>query len=109
MPPRKFPEFDFVFIGPNYDQSMDGQPVFDLDNVHWLGPKDYDELPRYLQEFSVATIPFVLNDVTHAVSPVKLHEYLAAGKPVVATRHARDPHLRRRHDCEWRRGLGGKA
>lgn len=79
------PDFRFVFIGPNYDQSMDGKPVFGRPNVSWLGPKTYDELPAYLQSFSVATIPFVLNDVTHAVSPVKLHEYLAGGKPVVTT------------------------
>jgi teichuronic acid biosynthesis glycosyltransferase TuaH len=79
------PEFRFVFIGPNYDESMDGKPVFDRPNVSWLGPKEYKDLPAYLQAFSVATIPFVLNDVTHAVSPVKLHEYLAGGKPVVTT------------------------
>jgi glycosyltransferase involved in cell wall biosynthesis len=79
------PDFRFVFIGPNYDESMDGKPVFGRPNVSWLGPKEYDELPSYLQAFSVATIPFVLNDVTHAVSPVKLHEYLAGGKPVVTT------------------------
>ncbi|MGH8958897.1 MAG: polysaccharide pyruvyl transferase family protein, partial [Acidimicrobiia bacterium] len=79
------PDFRFVFIGPDYDESMDGKPVFDRPNVSWLGPKEYEELPSYLQAFSVATIPFALNDVTHAVSPVKLHEYLAGGKPVVTT------------------------
>jgi hypothetical protein len=82
---EKLPEFRFVFIGPNYDESMNGKPVFARPNVSWLGPKEYDVLPSYLQAFSVATIPFVLNDVTHAVSPVKLHEYLAGGKPVVTT------------------------
>lgn len=81
----KLPEFDFVFIGPNYDKSMDDQPVFGRENVHWLGPKTYADLPDYLAHFTVATIPFVLNEVTHAVSPVKLHEYLAGGKPVVTT------------------------
>ena len=81
----QLPEFRFVFIGPNYDQSMDNQPVFRRPNVFWLGPKSYEELPTYLHYFSVATIPFILNDVTHAVSPVKLHEYLAGGKSVVTT------------------------
>lgn len=78
-------DFRFVFIGPNYDHSMDDQKAFTRPNVSWLGPKTYEELPTYLYYFSVATIPFVLNDVTHAVSPVKLHEYLAGGKPVVTT------------------------
>jgi polysaccharide pyruvyl transferase CsaB len=82
---RQLPSFEFVFIGPNYDESMDSQPVFGLPNVHWLGPKSYDELPTYLHHFTVATIPFLVNQVTHAVSPVKLNEYLAAGKPVVTT------------------------
>ena len=107
--PGSSPNFDFVFIGPNYDQSMDGQPVFPRPNVHWLGPKDYDDLPDYLQDFIVATIPFVLNDVTHAVSPVKLHEYLAAGKPVVTTAIARVLHLRRASASPATRRLGGRT
>lgn len=78
-------EYEFVFIGPNYDRSMDEAAVFRRPNVHWLGAKTYDELPRYLQGFTIATVPFVLNEVTHAVSPVKVNEYLAAGKPVVTT------------------------
>ncbi|CAN5816327.1 hypothetical protein BH18ACT6_BH18ACT6_25360 [soil metagenome] len=78
-------DFQFVFIGPNYDESMDAKPVFNRANVHWLGAKTYEELPTYLQHFSVATVPFILHDVTHAVSPVKLYEYLAGGKPVVTT------------------------
>ena len=78
-------DHQFVFVGPNYDQSMEDKAVFARPNVHWLGPKTYDELPHYLQYFTVATIPFVLTDVTHSVSPVKLNEYLAGGKPVVTT------------------------
>jgi glycosyltransferase involved in cell wall biosynthesis len=57
-----------------------------LPNAFYLGKKAYGELPAYLAHFDVATIPFVLNPVTHACSPVKLFEYMAAGKPVVATR-----------------------
>ena len=48
--------------------------------------KPYSALPAYLQHFDVATIPFILNPITHATSPVKLFEYMAAGKPVVATK-----------------------
>ncbi|HUP18267.1 MAG TPA: glycosyltransferase, partial [Acidimicrobiia bacterium] len=55
------------------------------ENVWWLGPKGYDVLPGYLHHFSVATIPFKVNDVTHSVSPLKLFEYMAGGKPVVTT------------------------
>lgn len=54
-------------------------------NIYLLGEKSYEELPSYLQEFDVATIPFKLTDLIKATNPVKVYEYLAAGKPVVAT------------------------
>ena len=38
-----------------------------------------------MQRFDVATIPFLINDITQATSPLKLYEYWAAGKPVVST------------------------
>ena len=56
----------------------------DLRNVHWLGPKRYRDLKLYLSCFTVATIPFKMDKVTHAVSPLKLFEYMAGGKPVLA-------------------------
>lgn len=54
-------------------------------NLHHLGPRPYSELPAYVQAFDVGLIPYVLNDWTRAVDPLKLLEYLAAGIPVVAT------------------------
>ena len=78
-------DYSFVFVGPNYDQTMDRAGVFNRENVWWLGPKSYDVLPAYLHQFSVATIPFKVNDVTHSVSPLKLFEYMAGGKPVLTT------------------------
>ena len=78
------PEFEFVFIGPEYDASVKQHlHVFDRPNVRWLGVKDYAELPAYLHAFDIATIPFLVNDVTHAVSPLKLFEYFAGERPVV--------------------------
>jgi GT2 family glycosyltransferase/glycosyltransferase involved in cell wall biosynthesis len=56
-----------------------------LPNVVRVGTVPYSELPRYVAEFDVAIIPFLVNDLTAAVDPVKAWEYLAAGKPVVAT------------------------
>ena len=77
-------DFEFVFIGPDYDGSIKRHTeVFELLNVRWLGVKDYSELPAYLHYFDVATIPFVVNEVTHSVSPLKLFEYMAGGRPVV--------------------------
>jgi len=77
-------DFEFVFIGPDYDGSIkEHGEVFGLPNVRWLGVKEYGELPDYLHHFDVATIPFVVNEVTHSVSPIKLFEYMAGGRPVV--------------------------
>lgn len=79
------PEYQFVLIGPDYDGTLDPAGVFSHENIHWLGVKQYVELPIYLHYFDVATIPFIVNDITHAVSPLKLFEYMAAGKPIVIT------------------------
>ncbi|HEX2166284.1 MAG TPA: glycosyltransferase, partial [Longimicrobiales bacterium] len=54
-------------------------------NVRWLGQKPFAELPAYAAAFDVALVPFVRNDLTAAVNPIKLLEYLSAGVPVVAT------------------------
>jgi glycosyltransferase involved in cell wall biosynthesis len=54
-------------------------------NIRLLGQKKYAELPAYSAMFDVALIPFVFNDLTAAVNPIKLREYLSAGMPVVAS------------------------
>jgi polysaccharide pyruvyl transferase CsaB len=82
---RALPDHSFVFIGPDYDGSMKQAEVFSLPNVWWLGVKGYGALPAYLHHFDVATIPFKVNEVTHSVSPLKLFEYMAGGRPVVTT------------------------
>ncbi len=79
------PDWRFVLIGPQYDKSLPGQPLLARENVRWLGPRDYVTLPGYLSLFDVATIPFRINPITLATSPLKLFEYFAGGKPVVTT------------------------
>ena len=79
------PDWRFVLIGPQYDKSLPGQPLLARDNVRWLGPRDYVTLPGYLSLFDVATIPFRINAITQATSPLKLYEYFAGGKAVVTT------------------------
>jgi glycosyltransferase involved in cell wall biosynthesis len=53
--------------------------------VAWIGPRPYPTLPGYLRLFDVAIIPFRLNPITMATSPLKLYEYLAGGRPVITT------------------------
>lgn len=56
-----------------------------LANVRILGRKRFAELPGYLAHFAVTLIPFELSELTRAVNPIKLREYLSAGVPVVTT------------------------
>ncbi|MEC0239710.1 glycosyltransferase [Paenibacillus dokdonensis] len=79
----KRPEWTFILIGHTF--GCDTSTVEKLPNVLLLGEKPYTELPSYLQQFDVAIIPFLQNELTRATNPVKLYEYLSAGKPVVST------------------------
>jgi len=72
----------FVLIGP---LSRDISGLRTLPNVHWIGPKSHGEIPQYVQHFDVCVIPYVRDAYTETAYPAKLNEYLALGKPVVAT------------------------
>lgn len=76
------PDASVVLVGPI---TTDDTAALQRPNVHLLGPRPYAELPAYVQRFDVGLIPYVLNDWTRAVDPLKLLEYLAAGVPVVST------------------------
>jgi glycosyltransferase involved in cell wall biosynthesis len=82
---RQRPNYEYVLIGPNYDNSLKNHCLTKTSNLHWLGEKRYEELPAYAHYFDVATIPFAINEITLSTSPVKLFEYMAAGKPIVTT------------------------
>jgi uncharacterized SAM-binding protein YcdF (DUF218 family)/glycosyltransferase involved in cell wall biosynthesis len=76
------PEASFVLIGP---QQVDVSALAARKNVVLLGSRAHDEVPRYVKAFSVALVPYLRSEFTDSVYPVKLNEYLAMGKPVVAT------------------------
>lgn len=77
------PDWQFVMIGPVV--KIDPADLPRRPNVHYLGPKSYAELPRYIAGWDVAMLLFARNDATRYISPTKTPEYLAAGKPVVST------------------------
>jgi len=79
---EKRPDWSVVFIGPLVFYEF--VPV-DQSNFHYLGRKNYDELPNYLKAFDVCLMPFVISELTLHISPTKTPEYLAGGKPVVST------------------------
>ena len=77
------PDWHLVLVGPI--AKIDAASIPRGPNVHLLGPKPYDELPAYLAGWDVALMPFAHNEATRYISPTKTPEYLAGGKPVVAT------------------------
>jgi glycosyltransferase involved in cell wall biosynthesis len=79
------PGFEFVLIGVNYDQSLDRSGVLALNNVHWLGMKPYSQLFQYTWRFDIGIIPFKINKMTLAMSPLKQFEYMACRLPIVST------------------------
>jgi GT2 family glycosyltransferase/glycosyltransferase involved in cell wall biosynthesis len=79
---RRRPEYTFVLLGGVF--AIDVSPLKDLGNVYLLGQQPYEMMPQYLYHFDAAMIPFKINPITAATDPVKVYEYLSAGKPVVS-------------------------
>ena len=77
------PDWHFIVIGPTAKIDPATLPV--NNNIHFIGMRDYKELPAYLAGWDVAMMPFELNEATKYISPTKTPEFLAAGKPVVST------------------------
>lgn len=77
------PDFEFVFIGPDYYGGVERLPK--RDNVHYLGTIDYKSLPNIARYFDIAIIPFSPGPIAKTTSPLKLFEYFALQKPVVVT------------------------
>ena len=80
------PNWSFVMLGPVVKIEPASLPR--LPNIHWLGPKQYEELPDYLRGWDIGFMPFALNEATRFISPTKTPEFLAAGCPVISTRIA---------------------
>ncbi|MDA1093209.1 MAG: glycosyltransferase [Acidobacteria bacterium] len=76
------PDWSLVLVGP---LQAEASTLTRLPNVHALGTRGPEEVPRYLRGFDVATIPYRLTSYTEHVYPAKLNEYLAMGLGVVAT------------------------
>jgi UDP-galactopyranose mutase len=77
------PAYQWMLIGPLAKVSASELPQ--AANLHYLGPRPYEELPDHLAGWDVAMMPFALNEATAHISPTKTPEYLAGGRPVVST------------------------
>lgn len=78
------PDWSIVLVGPE-DEVFKKSRLHYLSNVYFLGSKDSEDLPAYIKGFDVTINPQVVNDITIGNYPRKIDEYLAMGKPVVAT------------------------
>lgn len=81
---QRHTEYSFVFVGPE-DEYFQNHPLHMLKNVLFTGHKEVQELPGYIQHFDVCINPQKVNPITEGNYPLKVDEYLAMGKPVVAT------------------------
>lgn len=82
---RKRADYNIVFFGIKYDDSIEKAKLEQYENIHYLGARNYKVLKNYANKFTVCTIPFLINSITEATSPVKLFEYMALEKPIVTT------------------------
>lgn len=78
-------EMSVVLIGPVIGKIDELKRLKTYPHFHMLGKRSYSSLPGYLKGFDACIIPFKLNELTRCFNPVKVHEYLAAGKPVIST------------------------
>lgn len=83
---RMHPEWLFLLVGVDYDGTIHKNGLEAFENIVYIPPQPYTELPSFLKAFDVAAIPFVINEITRSTSPVKLFEYMAGGKPIIASK-----------------------
>ena len=81
---KQRPDWQIILVGPE-DSVFAVSELHAINNIHFLGAKRPEELPMYIHYFDVCLNPQLVNEVTVGNYPRKIDEYLAMGKPVVAT------------------------
>ncbi|MEM1325196.1 MAG: glycosyltransferase [Bacteroidota bacterium] len=79
-----------VLVGPTNSEDYKAVGLHQTPNVIFTGSKNIRELPKYLQHFDCTIIPFLKNTLTASIYPLKINEYLFAGKPVLSTNFSED-------------------
>ena len=77
------PDWQIVMVGPVV--KIDANTLPRHSNIHWLGQKDYQELPGLIASWDLCMMPFALNESTQFISPTKTLEYMAAERAIVST------------------------
>lgn len=84
----KHPDYSFVFVGLRKNEDAVSRAIETLSrraNMHFLGRITTEQMPSFPQHFDVCIMPYLVDGYTKYVYPLKLHEYLASGRPVVAS------------------------
>ncbi len=76
-------DWSVVMVGPVV--KVDPASLPKRENIHWLGRREYAQLPNYTKAFDVCMMPFALNEATEYINPTKALEYMATAKPIVST------------------------
>ena len=77
------PRWSLVMIGPV--MKVEERALPRRRNLHWLGGRDYSQLPAYCKGFNVCLMPFALNAATEFINPTKALEYMATGRMIVSS------------------------
>ena len=77
--------FTILLIGTEYDDSLQKSRLLSRENVCFLGPLTYEDLPAFAAAYDLSIIPFTFTTFSDGVSPIKLFEYMAIEKPIVGT------------------------
>ena len=78
------PGYDIIIVGPD-EGALGASGIKSLYNVHYLGPMPYEQLPGFLSGVDVCLIPHIDSKYSRSMSPLKIFQYLASGRPVVST------------------------
>lgn len=87
------PAWSFVLLGPNALSALDNERLLGARNVHYLGVRPHIAVRSYLEALDVCLVPHLVTPFTRSLDPLKLYEYLAAGRPVIATPVGNAPDL----------------
>ena len=83
---QHYPEYHFIFVGRIVTNQV--KKIKTYHNVKLTGPVAYEQIPALMQEMHIMIIPFVRDEFTRNIYPMKINEYLASGKPVITTNFA---------------------
>jgi glycosyltransferase involved in cell wall biosynthesis len=87
---KAHPDKTVVLVGPRRDKQFSPFNLDEIPNIVFTGAKRLEELPAYLRYFDCTIMPFRYDNLTAGIYPLKINEYLAAGKAVVTSRFSED-------------------